>query len=77
MMMRCCRSLGPWTASVVQGKPGGLSWLAQVLAFTCRNALDMDMGSLGQEGAFAFDARESLVAQGPSHFLVPLGSVHR
>jgi len=57
MMMRCCRSLGPWTAIVVQGKPGGLSWLAQVRAFTCRNALDMDMlGSLGREGAFAFHA---------------------
>ena len=28
-----------------QGKPGGLSWLAQVLAFTFRNALDMDMDS--------------------------------
>ena len=67
-MMRCFRSLGPWTAIVVQGKPGGLSWLAQVLAFTCRNALNMDMVALaGRERS-----RFTLVAQGPSHFLVAL-----
>ena len=52
MMMRCCRSLGPWTAMVVQPR---------LLALTFRNALDMDMDSLGREGAFAF----TLVAQGP------------